>query len=157
VLTPLAFSWAWPPAASFQTITAAFSALTAIVGFGLLFRKSPVALWFRSQPQLIADRTDALHRLEEMTTHAREARLSVSDLRGALEARGVTIESLERRMDELEARRPIYDAALAWTPRAVEYVAWVELAAKSKGVDLGGRQMPPLPPILVDYFDGKTP
>lgn len=140
-------------AAVLQYIAAIFGAMTSIfVFFGAIKNYPRLTVWFKKREQLVAERNVAIAGLQEMSRHFDEARMSVVDLRVSLDAVRTTNTEISVRLRELESMRPLYDASMVWIPQAFEYISWVEKIAQINNVDLGGRQLPMLPPILVDYF-----
>lgn len=140
-------------AATFQYIAAVFGAMTAIFVFvGTIKNYPKLTVWFKKREQLVAERNVAIAHFQAMSVHFEEARTSVIDLKTSLDAVRVTNTEISIRLKELESMRPLYDAAMIWIPRAFEYIGWIEKIAKMNNFDLGGRELPALPVILVDYF-----
>ncbi len=87
---------------------------------------------------LVASHTDSIERINRLDLQLAESHRNTG--------------TLLDRINELEDVRPLYDAFVLWVPAVLEYVAWIELQAKHDHVDLGDRDMPPLPTVLVAHF-----
>lgn len=139
--------------ANFQTITAIFSSLSAVLGFALALRNLPrLTNWLKKREILIAERNVAIARMGELQASLTDARSSVSDLRNAMDSLRSMNDDLSARVDAMEEIRPIYDAFMAWFPLGVEWMTWIEQVARKADLDLGGRQMPAVPEPLIPYL-----
>lgn len=129
-----------------NTVAALITVGSAVLGFAVALRGFPRFLaWFKRREQLMAERNVAIARFED-------SKSSIRDLKDSLEiVRRMNVDTSER-LKQLEDMRPIYDAAMMWTPLAFEFVTYVSLVAKEAKIDLGGRLPPEMPAILLEHI-----
>lgn len=118
----------------------------------LLGNRARITIWFKRRDQLIAERNVALEQTRVAIAHATSSAMATADFEKSVAALRLQIDDKEERLQQLEHVRPLYDAFILWVPHVLEYIVWIEKLAKSSHVDLGGREMPPLPRVLGDHF-----
>jgi len=129
------------------------SALGPLLGsVYLLINRSRITTWFKRRDQLIAERNTAIEQARSAIAHAESSAAATRDYKDSVDALRVQIDDARSRLNVLEKGVPLTEAFIAWVPKVLEYVVWIEKLAKKANLDLGGRQMPVLPRVLVDHF-----
>lgn len=138
-----------------QAIGSFCTGVAAITGVAYgVFRRANVINLFKRQMTLIGENRAMIMQLRIANEHAQNSIAAMDDYKNSVDALRVQIAATDRRLNELEGVRPLYDAFVLWVPKVLEYVVWIETLAKSTGLDLHGRAMPPLPATLVKHFSG---
>jgi hypothetical protein len=139
--------------AIFQTIAAALSALTALVGLLIALRNFPKLLsWFKSKAQIIAERDKLRADNITMAQSAAIAHQAAADVKMSVDSLRAMNEELRERVDQIESVIPRYEAMMEWIPPMLDYAVWLEMIAKEGNLDLGGREMPQLPKVVMDHI-----
>ena len=129
------------------------SALGPLLGsVYLLINRSRITTWFKRRDQLIAERNTAIEQARSAIAHAESSAAATRDYKDSVDALRVQIDDARARLNALEKNVPLTEAFILWVPKVLEYVIWIEKVAKNANLDLGGRQMPVLPRVLVDHF-----
>ena len=129
------------------------SALGPLLGsIYLLINRSRITTWFKRRDQLIAERNTAIEQARSAIAHAESSAAATRDYKDSVDALRVQIDDARARLNALEKNVPLTEAFILWVPKVLEYVIWIEKMAKNANLDLGGRQMPVLPRVLVDHF-----
>ena len=129
------------------------SALGPLLGsVYLLINRSRITTWFKRRDQLIAERNTAIEQARSAIAHAESSAAATKDYKDSVDALRVQIDDARARLNALEKNVPLTEAFILWVPKVLEYVIWIEKVAKNANLDLGGRQMPVLPRVLVDHF-----
>ena len=129
------------------------SALGPLLGsVYLLINRSRITTWFKRRDQLIAERNTAIEQARSAIAHAESSAAATKDYKDSVDALRVQIDDARARLNALEKNVPLTEAFILWVPKVLEYVIWIEKMAKNANLDLGGRQMPVLPRVLVDHF-----
>ena len=133
------------------------SALGPLLGsVYLLINRSRITTWFKRRDQLIAERNTAIEQSRSAIAHAESSAAATRDYKDSVDALRVQIDDNRARIITLEKGVPLTEAFIFWVPKVLEYVIWIEKMAKNANVDLGGRQMPVLPKVLVDHFTPRN-